>query len=244
METESFIQKRFDCDLALLRVNRKQAQTQAALRQAKYHLREAKFAQLEYGGSFRALRDRITGKKEESETALRHAVAQAEADLTAAQRTLDTLEEEIRDLEASLSQLPSWESLKTAENEALWYRLDAKYCAEWLIPHLEITHQLLLERRAQFNGTNAGQIKSLAELADIYSAPESAAEDCVPYIRRLKAAVSFLGTEFPELAFFDAPTAFLSAATKFTQMDRINTALAHTEKLQRLLSQMQQPEGV
>ena len=243
METESFIQKRFDCDLALLRANRKQTQTQAALRQAKYDLREAKFAQLEYCGSFRAFRDRLTGKKEETEIQLRHAVEKAEAGESTAQRALDSLEGQIRDLEASLSQLPPWESLKTAENEALWYRLDAKYCAEWLIPHLEITHRLLLERRAQFNGTNAGQIKSLAELADIYSAPESAAEDCVPYIRRLQAALSFLETDFPALAFFDAPTAFLSAATKFTQMDRINTAIAHTEKLQRLLSQMQQQEA-
>ena len=241
---EQLIQQRFDLDFALLQTTSKKSQAQAALRQAKFDLREAKFAQLEYGGSFRAFRDRITGKKEESETALRHAVAHAEADLTAAQRTLDTLDGQIRDLEASLSQLPSWESLKTAENEALWYQLEARYCAAWLIPHLEITHQLLMERRAQFNGTNAGQIKSLAELAGIYSAPEAAAEDCVPYIRRLKAAASFLGTEFPELAFFDAPTAFLSAATKFTQMDRINTAIAHTEKLQRLLSQLQRLEGV
>ena len=101
------------------------------------------------------------------------------------------------------------------------------------VPHLEITHQLLLERRAQFNGTNAGQIKTLGELADIYSAPEAAAEDCVPYIRRLQTALNFLGADFPEFAFFDAPTAFLSSATQYTRMDRINTAIAQTETLQR-----------
>jgi hypothetical protein len=143
----------------------------------------------------------------------------------------------------ALSQIPSWESLKTEENAILWSELEVRYCTEWLIPHLEITHQLLLERRAQFNGTNAGQIKSLAELADIYSAPEAAAEDCVPYIRRLQAALNFLGADFPEFAFFDAPTVFLSSATQYTRMDRINTAIAQTEKLQRLLSQMQQQEA-
>ena len=234
---EQIIQKRFDCDLALLRANRKQAQAQAALRQAKFDLREAKAAQLEYGGSFRSFRDKLTGKKEESETRLRHAVEKAESDASAAQRNWDILSEEIQNLEAALTQLPPWESLKTEENQTLWHRLEARYCAEWLIPHLEITHQLLLERRAQFNGTNAGQIKTLGELADIYSAPEAAAEDCVPYMRRLKSALNFLGKDFPEFAFFDAPTAFLSSATQYTRMDRINTAIAHTEKfLQAILS--------
>ena len=230
------IQKRFDCDLALLRSKRKQAQAQAALRQAKFDLREAKAAQLEYGGSFRSFRDKLTGKKEESETQLRHAVQKAETDASAAQRNWDTLSEEIQNLEAALTQLPAWESLKTEENETLWCQLEARYCTEWLLPHLEITHQLLLERRAQFNGTNAGQIKTLGELADIYSAPEAAAEDCVPYIRRLQTALNFLGADFPKFAFFDAPTAFLSSATQYTRMDRINTAIAHTEKfLQAIL---------
>ena len=234
---EQIIQKRFDCDLALLRANRKQAQAQAALRQAKFDLREAKAAQLEYGGSFRSFRDKFTGKKEESETRLRHAMEKAESDVSAAQRNWDTLSEEIQNLEAALTQLPPWESLKTEETQNLWHRLEARYCTEWLIPHLEITHQLLLERRAQFNGTNAGQIKTLGELADIYSAPEAAAEDCVPYIRRLQTALNFLGKDFPEFAFFDAPTAFLSSATQYTRMDRINTAIAHTEKfLQAILS--------
>ena len=240
---EQIIQKRFDCDLALLRANRKQAQAQAALRQAKFDLREAKAAQLEYGGSFRSFRDKLTGKKEESETRLRHAVEKAEAEASNAQRNLDAAEEEIQNLEVALSQIPSWESLKTEENETIWCQLEARYCAEWLIPHLEITHQLLLERRAQFNGTNAGQIKTLGELADIYSAPEAAAEDCVPYIRRLQTTLNFLGKDFPEFAFFDAPTAFLSSATQYTRMDRINTAIAQAEKLQRLLSQMQQQEA-
>lgn len=240
---EQIIQKRFDCDLALLRANRKQAQAQAALRQAKFDLREAKAAQLEYGGSFRSFRDKLTGKKEESEIRLRHAVAKAEAEASNARRNLDAAEEEIRNLEAALTQLPPWESLKTEENAILWSELEVRYCTEWLIPHLEITHQLLLERRAQFNGTNAGQIKTLGELAEIYSAPEAAAEDCVPYIRRLQTALNFLGADFPKFAFFDAPTAFLSSATQYTRMDRINTAIAQAEKLQRLLSQMQQQEA-
>ena len=240
---EQIIQKRFDWDLALLRANRKQAQAQAALRQAKFDLREAKAAQSEYGGSFRSFRDKLTGKKEESEIRLRHAVEKAEAEASNAQRNLDAAEEEIQNLEVALSQIPSWESLKTEENETIWCQLEARYCAEWLIPHLEITHQLLLERRAQFNGTNAGQIKTLGELADIYSAPEAAAEDCVPYIRRLQTTLNFLGKDFPEFAFFDAPTAFLSSATQYTRMDRINTAIAQAEKLQRLLSQMQQQEA-
>lgn len=236
---EQLIQNHFDLDFSLLQANRRKKQAQAILRQAKYDLREAKITQVEYSGSFRAFRDKLTGKKEASETALRHAVQKAESDLAAAQQNLDAAEGESRNLEEALSRLPTWDSLKNAENEALWYRLDARYCTEWLIPHLEVTHELLLARRNQFNGSNAGQIKSLSELSDIYSAPEAAAESCVPYIHRLRAALSFQGTDFPDLAFFNEPTVFLSSATKFTQMDRINTAIVHTEKLQRLLVNLQ-----
>ena len=194
---------------------------------------------MEYGGSFRALRDRLTGRREETETALRHAVQKAQADLDAAQQNFDTAEGKIRDLEESLSRLPSWETLKNEENQGLWHRLEARYCAEWLIPQLEIHHELLLERRAQFNGTNAGQIKTRQDLADIYSAPEAAGEACKPYLLRLKSALNSLEIPFELHRCFEDPTAFLSSATQFTRMDRINTAIAQVESMQNLLPKLQ-----
>ena len=239
MTQSELVQNRFELDLALLRANRAKEVAEAVLRQAKYDLREAKVAQAEYGGSFKSFRDRLTGKKEETETTLRHAVQKAEADLDAARRELPIKQEKISALEESLSQLPPWDTLRSPETDALWCRLEAVYCAETLVLLLEFNRLLLLERRNQFNGANAGEFKTQLELAAIYSAPEAAAEDCRPYLMRLKAALDALGIPLETGSYFDAPTAFLSSATQFTRMDRINTAIAQTETLQQLIAKLQ-----
>ena len=238
MEHTELIQTRFDLELSLLQTQRRKTAANAALKQAKFDLREAQIAQTEYGGIFKSFRDKLTGKREAAETRLRHAVQKAETALATAQQELDDICQKLPQLEDALSQLPTWESLKS-QDEPLWHQLEARYCIELLIPLLEITHQLLTERRAQFNGTYAGQLKSLQDLADIYSAPEAAGEGCKPYLQRLESALAFLDIPFSLGSFFSNPTAFLSEATKFTQMDRINTALGQTEKLQRLLFQLQ-----
>ena len=108
-----------------------------------------------------------------------------------------------------------------------------------LTPLLETTRNLLVERRNQFNGTNAGQIKSRHTLAEIYSAPEAAGEACKPYLLRLKAALEELGNSLELHSFFESPTFFLSSATQFTRMDRINTAITQAETLQRQLIKLQ-----
>ena len=239
MTQSELVQNRFELDLALLRANRAKEVAEAVLRQAKYDLREAKVAQAGYGGSFKSFRDRLTGKKEATETTLRHAVQKAEADLDAARRELPIKQEKISALEESLSQLPPWDTLRSPETDALWCRLEAQYCIEVLIPMSEITRELLDERRKQFNGANAGELKTQLELAAIYSAPEAAAEDCKPYILRLKAALDALGIPFETGSFFDGPAAFLSSATQFTRMDRINAAIAQTAALQRTLPELQ-----
>ena len=239
MTQSELMQKRFDLDLSLLRANRAKQVVESVLRQAKYGLREAKVAETEYPGSFRSFRDRLTGRREEAETALRHAVQKAEADLAAAQRELPIKLEQISALEEKLSQLPPWDTLRSPETDALWCRLEALYCAETLVLLLEFNRLLLLERRNQFNGTYAGQVKSWQELADIYSAPEAAGEDCKTYILRLKTALDGLGIPFGIPSYFESPTAFLSSVTQYTRMDRVNTAIAQTESMQQLLPKLQ-----
>ena len=231
------LSKRFQLEIDLLRLERQAEEISAALRQAKFDLREAKVAEAEYRGSFRALRDRFTGKREETETAFRHAVQTAEADLTSAQRQKELLESQLSQLKEQLTALPDWQSLKDGSRE--WYRLEGLYCLEVLMPLLKITHELLVERRNQFNGTNAGQLKTHYDLAEIYSAPEAAGEACKPYLLRLKAALDGLNIPFELHPFFEEPTYFLSSATNFTRMDRINTAIGKTEALQRQLADLQ-----
>ena len=233
----SQIQDRFQLEIDLLRLERQVEEAKAALRQGQFDLREAKVAQSEYAGSFKSFRDKLRGHREETETALRHAVQKAEADLASAQRQKEQLDAQLSQLKEQLTSLPDWDSLNDGSEE--WHRLEARYCMEVLTPMLEATRELLLERRNQFNGTNAGQIKARYELAEIYSAPEAAGEACKPYLLRLKAALDKLDISLELGSYFDAPTAFLSSATQYTRMDRINTAISQTEALQRQMSNLQ-----
>ena len=233
----SQIQERFQLETDLLRLERQIEENQAALRQAKFDLREATVAQAEYSGSFKSFKDKLTGKREESETALRHGVQKAEAGLASAQRQKALLDSQLRSLKEQLAALPAQESLNDGSSE--WYRLEALYCTEVLAPLLEANRELLVERRNQFNGSNAGQLKTRETLAEIYSTPEAAGEACKPFLQRLKAALEKLEVPFELHGYFDAPTAFLSSATKFTRMDRINEAIGQVEKLQQALPKLQ-----
>lgn len=231
------LRRYFDLQISKLRLERKLSAQEAALRQAKYDLREAKMAQTEYGSTFRSFLDKLTGKREAAETTLRHAVQKAEAALVSAQLEHDSLTDQISERKTQLSALPDWESRNDGSEE--WFRLEVLYCFEMLQPLLDITHHLLLERRAQFNGTHAGELKTRMELADIYSAPEAAGEDCKNLLLRLKVALDGLGIPLEMGNYFEAPTAFLSSATQYTRMDRINTAIGQTEKIRKLLPQLQ-----
>ena len=237
----SQIQDRFQLEMDLLRVARQAGETKAALRQAKYDLREAKVAQSEYAGSFRSFRDKLKGQREETETALRHAVQKAETSLTSIQRQKEQLDAQLSQLNEQQAALPDWDALNDGSEE--WHRLEARYCMEVLTPLLEATQELLVERRNQFNGSNAGQIKTRYELANTYSAPEAAGEACRPYLLRLKAALEKLEISLELGSYFDAPTAFLSSATQYTRMDRISTAISQTEAMQRQLPKLQKELG-
>ena len=229
----SSIRDHYDLLISLLKAERQQSEQEAALRQAKFDLRQAKASQLEYGSTFRSFLDKFTGKREETETALRHAVRKAEADLATAQQEKAALEAQIAALREQLADLPAWES--RCDRSAEWYQLEALYCLEVLAPLLEANLNLLTERRNQFNVTCAGQVKTRYALAEIYTAPEAAAEACKPYLLRLKTALSQQEIPFELHRYFEEPTAFLSSATQFTRMDRINTAIAQTEALQKRL---------
>lgn len=231
------LSKRFQLEIELLRLERQIAENQAALRQAKYDLREAKAAEAEYSGSFKSFRDKLAGRREQMETTLRHAVQNAEATLASAQRQKELLDARLSEIKELLSALPDWNSLN--DNSREWHRLESLYCIEVLSPMLEVVHDLLTERRNQFNGTNAGQIKTRQDLANIYSAPEAAGEACKPYLLRLKTALDTLEIPFELCSFFNSPTAFLSNVTQYTRMDRINTAIGQTEALQIQLPELQ-----
>ena len=233
----SQIQTRFDLEISRLRLEQQTEENKATLLQAKHDLREAKVAETEYPGSFKSFRDRLRGRQEAAETALRHAVQQAETALSAAQRQKEVLDARLTEVTGQLSALPDWEALRDGSRE--WYRLDALLSMEKLLPLLEVCLELLTQRRNQFNGTNAGQLKTRQDLADIYSAPEAAGEDCKVILLGLQSALDALEIPFQLPSFFEAPTAFLSSATQYTRMDRVNTAMDQAQVLLNRLPSLQ-----
>lgn len=226
--------ERYQSEIELLRLERQAEENKAALRQAKHDLREAQTAQALYSGSFRALRDRFTGKKEAAETTMRHAVANAAAALTSAQRQKESLDAQLSQVNGQLALLPGWEALNDGSRE--WCRLEALLCAEVLAPLLEETLILLNERRKMANGAVPGKIYTFSEQAKIGCAPEQSAAACKPYVARLKSALENLEISIPDLPFFDHPATFLNAATEYTRKDRLHEAILQTEDLQRLIA--------
>ena len=111
------IRNQFDLQISQLRLERQQSRLDAALRQAKFDLREAKIAQAEYGSTLKSFLDKFTGKREEVESSLRHAVQKAEATLASAQQEHDALTNRLSELGEQLSLLPDWESRNDVDKQ-------------------------------------------------------------------------------------------------------------------------------
>ena len=112
----SQIQDRFQLETDLLRLERQAEDAKAVLRQAKFDLREAKVAEAGYRGSFKSFRDKLAGRREEAETALRHAIRKAEANLASAQQENAALEAQIAALREQLTDLPSEDEIAAYTN--------------------------------------------------------------------------------------------------------------------------------
>jgi len=69
--------------------------------------------------------------------------------------------------------------------------------------------------------------------------PGSCRRGLRPYLLRLKAALDALDISFELPAYLEAPTLFLSSATQYTRMDRVNGAILQIEAIQRLIPKLQ-----
>lgn len=238
------ILERHKMDISALRLQRQDKENDLALRQAKFDLRNAQVAQTLYDGSFRSFWDRLSGKKEAKEVELRHEVQKKEANLTAAKRQREVLDMQLSEIREKLEAFPDWNDLRSqAEGETLreWYRLDALYCIEAVLPLLEDNHTALIEQRNMMSGANVGKVYTFSEQAEVYTAPEQIGDLCKPYILRLKTALDILQIPFDSYSYFQNPSAFINGViAKHNRRDRVNEALNQVEALQRLLPQLQQ----
>lgn len=216
----------YELETSLLRARRRREELKEALSQARFSLREAGIAEVEYSG-ITAFFDKLSGKYADKAEALSRQVRTAEAALNALLRQKETEDAAVSSLEAQLAALPSLETLRTPETKAQWAPLERKLCAEVLAPLLEKTAEALTQYRSMLRGEFP--VLSIEERTAMATAPITLAEECCPLLDRLEAV-----QPLPDAPFFRSPAAFLSAAAKHNQLDRAVSAQSQTEALQKL----------
>ena len=216
----------YELETSLLRARRRREELKESISQAKYTLREAGIAEVEYSG-IAAFFDRLSGKYADKAETLSRQVRTAEAALNALLGQKETEDATVSSLEAQLAALPSLETLRTPETQAQWAPLERKLCAEVLSPLLEKTAEALTQYRSMLRGEFP--VLSIEDRTAMATDPITLAEQCRPLLDRLEAV-----QPLPEIPFFRSPAAFLAAAAKHNQLDRAAAAQSQTEALQNL----------
>lgn len=217
----------YELETTLLRARQCREALKEALSQAKFTLREARTAEVEYSG-ITAFFDKLSGKYADKAETLSRQVRTAEAALNALLRQKETEDAALSAMEARLAALPSLETLRTPETKEQWAPLERKLCAEALTPLLEETAEALTQYRSMLRGEFP--VLSIEDRTAMATAPITCAEQCRPLLDRLEAVQSL-----PDVPFFRSPAAFLAAAAKHNQLDRAAAAQSQTEALQKLV---------
>lgn len=219
----------YELETASYRSSIQEAELKESVKQAKFNLRQATIAQVEYGG-IRAFVDRLSGKHADKAEALSREVRKAEAELHSLQRQLEAEKQRLSALQEQRTALPPLEKLQTEETKDLWAPLERRYCAEALLPLLTRVEEALTEYRQMLRGEYP--ILSISDQSAIGAAPIAAAEKCRPLLDRLEAV-----QDLPEAGFFRSPAAFLAAAARHNQLELAASAANQTAALKKHLTQ-------
>jgi hypothetical protein len=243
-ELVSRIRSYYELEAALPEAERAAAEAEATLRQAMFDLRAAQEEEWTYSGSFRSLKDRFTGKKEEREATLRSAVQRAESALAHARRERDRANQDREKIAAELDRLPSREALEQMarehpETEAEYHRLEARYCAAVLMPLLDENHRDLTACGKLLRGEYLASFGDPEAPARVEAAPGVSGRKCAGYLRRLRSALERLDMSLEEAPFFDDPAAYIvAAAARHNRLDRCRDALEQNEAMQRAIRRL------
>lgn len=233
------LEQYYELQTLLLRLTRRQEALNEEIKQAKFDLRSRDERLLNYQGSLRSLLDKASGTREEKLETLRSHVRRAEAQLKALLREQQALEEQLTGTRQALADFPEPEVLRSEGEETLWASLEAKFCAEALAPLLEENHKALLEYRSLLQGSRM-ELLTVEERQQIEAAPNVRAEQCRPYLLRLKESLGVQGIPLEPGSYYDSPAAYLvSVAAKHNRFDRVNGALAQVEAMQKKIRQYQ-----
>lgn len=227
----------YEAQTFLLRLERRTEEVSEAVRQAKYDLRTAEEALLNYQTGIRAFLDRFSGKRAETEETLRRRVRDAEAKRKTLLQEQESLNRRKTEWKERLKDLPSRDQLRQSADAKQWAALEAKYCAEALAPLLTENHKALLEYRSLLRGEHP--ILTPQRQQEICAEPNVWAERCVPYLHRLNEALDILEIPFVPGSYYESPVAYLvNVAADHNRRDRVNQALDQVEKIQRIVKEM------
>ena len=218
----------YELETAIMRSTARKAELKEAVAQAKYALRQANIAQVEYSG-IRAFLDKLSGKFADKEESLIRNVRKAEAERSLLEQQLEAESRKLSELLAQRAGLPPLEQLRASENRELWAPLEIQYCTEAIAPLLDRLEEALTQYRQMLRGEIP--MLSVSQQQVISSAPISAAQACQPLLQRLEAA----GADLPKTDFFHSPAGFLAAAARHNQLNQAAEAAAQTARLKKKL---------
>ena len=218
----------YELETAIMRSTARKAELKEAVAQAKYALRQANIAQVEYSG-IRAFLDKLSGKFADKEESLIRNVRKAEAERSLLEQQLEAESRKLSELLAQRAGLPPLEQLRASENRELWAPLEIQYCTEAIAPLLDRLEEALTQYRQMLRGEIP--MLSVSQQQVISSAPISAAQACQPLLQRLEAA----GADLPNTDFFRSPAGFLAAAARHNQLNQAAEAAAQTARLKKKL---------
>lgn len=225
----------YELETDIFRSSQKEAGLKDAVKQAKFNLRQATIAQVEYSG-VRAFLDKFSGKYADKAEEFSREVRKAEAELSILERQREAEQQKLSALKEQRASLPPLEQLRTEANADLWARLESRYCAEVLLPLLDKTAEALTEYRRMLRGEIP--LLSIGQQQAIGAAPIELAEECCPLLLRLEKA----GTDLTPGDFFPNPAGFLAAAARHNQLERAADADAQVRKLKNKLNHLLQQD--
>lgn len=225
----------YELETAIFRSSQRAAELTDAVKQAKFNLRQATIAQVEYGG-IRAFLDKLSGKYADKAEDFSREARKAEAELSALERQFAAEQQKLSALKEERSALPPLEQLRTEENADLWNRLETRRCAERLLPLLEELEETLTEYRQMLRGEIP--LLSIGQQQAIGAAPIELAEECQPLLQRLAKT----GADLAPGDFFPKPAGFLAAAARHNQLERAADADAQVRKLKNKLNHLLQQD--